>query len=258
MAYWLVQTNGVNAVDYQRILQAFKDVNVPYKNVKLRPFTHNVQGLPNNWKQLPIVLLGTVNLSAWGKKKGIPGVWWNDNFNFEVQLKHYGNHMLNADSEIHPFGLIPQYEGERFIRPVDDGKAFTGEIVDYQKLFAWQERIRYLNSEQLTPSLPVQISSVKSIFREYRFFVVEGKIVTGSMYNEDNKLIRRALENQDKPVIKFAEEMINIWRPADVFVIDIAVLNEGGLKIIEINNANASGFYESDIGAFIMEVNKIL
>lgn len=258
MAFWLIQSNAVNETDYNRIVTAMKLANASYKNVNLRPFTNEVRGLPNNYKTLPVVLLGSVNFSVWGRKKNIPGVWWNDNFNFEVQKPIYKDNLLNYDSEIHMFGDIPKYEGERFIRPVDDGKAFSGEIVAYDKLAGWQDAIQYLNSKQLKPSTKVQVSSVKSIFREFRLFFVDGKVVTGSMYFEDNKYIRKRIIMRDDAVIQYAESMAKIWTPDRVFVMDIALMNDGTMKIIEINNANASGFYDSDIEQFIRAVDKIM
>jgi hypothetical protein len=256
MAHWLVQTNGANEEDYRQIIQALKDENASWGNIKLRPFTNNVQGLPHKYREMPVVLLGTVNLSKWGKSKGLKGVWWNDNFNFEIQRNVFKDHMLNFESEIHNFGAIPKFDGERFIRPVDDGKAFTGEIIGSNNLVAWQDRIQYFNGGQLNASTLVQVSPIKSIFREYRFFVVNRVVVTGSMYNEDNKLIRRALDTQDDVVREYAQSMVNIWQPDTVFVIDIAVLNDtGDMKIVEFNNVNASGFYKSDIRSFVRAVD---
>ncbi len=263
MAFWLVQSNSYNDGDYQKIINAMKWTNSQFKSVSMRPFTNEVRGLPNNYKELPIVLLGTVNFAKWGQKKNLPGVWWNDNFNFEIQKNFYKDEMLNFDSEIHLFGDIPKYEGERFIRPVDDGKAFSGEIVSYNRLSAWQDSILYLNSKQLKPTTKVQLASVKSIFREYRLFMVNGRYVAGSMYFEDNKYIRKRMslnmiESTDDFIVEYAEDMANIWMPDKVFVMDIALLNDGTMKIIEINNANASGLYESDVSSFIHAVNLIL
>lgn len=258
MAHWLIQSNA-SKKDFDEIVAALKRTDSTFSYITIKPFTSEVQGLPHNYKTLPVVLLGTVNLTTWGRKKGLRGVWWNDDFNFEVQRNIFGTEMLNADAEIHPFGGIPHFEGEKFIRPVDDGKAFTGEIIDTHKLAAWQDRIQYFSGDdQIHPATKVLISSVKSIFREYRFFVVKGKVVTGSLYNEDNKLVRRPLWDEDAPVVAYAQAMVDRWTPAEVFVIDIALLNDGTTKIIEINNANACGFYSSDIDAFINAVNEIM
>ena len=259
MAYWLLQT-AIDERDREIITTALKAENTKWKNVKLRPFTQNVQGLPNNYKELPVVLYGSVNFARWGKKKNLPGVWWNDNFNFEVQREIFKEHMLNYDSEIHMWGNIPHFDGERFIRPVDDGKAFTGEIISSEKLVGWQDRIQYFSGDtQIPVTTKIQISPIKRIFREYRFFIVNKEVVTGSMYNEDNKLIRRPLESQDDAVVEFTQKMVDIWTPDIVSVIDIAVLEDTyDMKIIEFNNANASGIYRSDVRALVKAINEVL
>ena len=40
--------------------------------------------------------------------------------------------------------------------------------------------------------------------------------------------------------------MIDIYQPAEAFVIDIAVSNDE-LKVIEINSINSAGFYECNM-----------
>ena len=100
MAHWLVQTNGANQEDFDQIVKALKAENAEFTYIKVKPFTHEVNGLPQKYKEMPVVLLGTVNLSKWGKKKGLKGVWWNDNFEFEAQRNVFGSEMLNFESEI--------------------------------------------------------------------------------------------------------------------------------------------------------------
>jgi hypothetical protein len=67
MAYWLIQTNAAGQEDYLKTIQALKDENAEWCNVKLRPFTQNVQRLPKGYKELPVVPLGSVNLAKWGR-----------------------------------------------------------------------------------------------------------------------------------------------------------------------------------------------
>lgn len=261
MAYWLVQSNLINQEDYIEIVKAMKACKAKWRSVKCKPFSKEVLRLPDKYRELPICILGSVNLSKWGKEKSLPGVWWNDNFNFVVQKSIYKEHMLNYDSIVCRLGDVEPYKGERFIRPVDDGKAFTGEIIDNNCFVEWQERIQQFNTDdQVNPSTMVMVSSVKDIYREYRFFIVDGKVVTGSLYNEDDRRIRREVDftDVDMAVTNFVNDRIKEWVPDRVFVIDIAVLRNGDTKVIEINNANGSGFYKCNIGEFIRAVDKIL
>lgn len=257
MAFWLLETS-INETERQELAEAIVSDGASFKNVKRRPFTNEVQGLPSNYKHLPCVIYGTVNFVRWGMKKKIPGIWWNSNFNFEVQLPIFGEHMLNSDSEIHMFGSIPRYEGERFIRPVDDGKSFPGSIVSWEKLVGWQERLEYFNGAEVKPTTLVQVSKYKHIHREYRFFAVDQKIITGSLYVQDGFLKKRGLIEEDDVVVNYAQEMISRWTPDRVTTIDICVLQNGDMKIIEFNNANGAGLYGSDKHKFVKAINNIL
>ena len=94
-------------------------------------------------------------------------------------------------------------------------------------------------------------------------FRLKGELqwLTGSLYNEDNKLIRRELKDEDEDVVvvEFAQTMVDIWSPDVVCVIDIAVLDDTyDMKIIEFYNANASGVYKSDVRALVRAINTIL
>lgn len=90
---------------------------------------------------------------------------------------------------------------------------------------------------------------MKDIYQEYRFFVIDGKVVTGSLYKQGGKPLSSPIVNDD--VLQFAEDMVNIWCPDRGFVIDIAVLPDNELKIVELNNLNSSGFYSCDIGKIV-------
>lgn len=52
-------------------------------------------------------------------------------------------------------------------------------------------------------------------------------------------------------------DMIKLYQPGRAFVIDVA-LTDDGLKIVELNCINCSGFYEADIQKIIMSLNNIL
>ena len=56
--------------------------------------------------------------------------------------------------------------------------------------------------------------------------------------------------------IDFVNNMISLYQPTKAFVMDIAYTDEG-LKIVELNCINCSGFYEANIQKIIMELNYI-
>ena len=89
------------------------------------------------------------------------------------------------------------------------------------------------------------------IQKEFRFFVVGGKIITGSQYTLHGRYYTNPLI--DEPAREFAQEMVNLYQLADSFVIDIAqTIN--GYKIVECGCINCAGFYDSDLQKLLMAI----
>jgi len=97
----------------------------------------------------------------------------------------------------------------------------------------------------------VIVSPVKEIYREYRLFVVGREIVTGSVYKVAGK--PQLSSDVESYVLEYVRSQIVRWTPAASFVIDIA-LTDAGLKIIEFNNINCSGFYASDVARYVLAI----
>ena len=95
---------------------------------------------------------------------------------FEMQRAYWGEAMLNADSEVVAFGDV-QFEGERFIRPVDDTKSFAGAVSESNEFAEWRHRVVALGEDvgsTLTRRTVVQVSSPKAIRQEVRCWMVRG------------------------------------------------------------------------------------
>jgi hypothetical protein len=266
---WLLQCNGIASDDFQTFRNALDAEGLPYTKVKVLPFSTTIEGLPQGHKDRPSVVYGSITLCriARDKKYWNPGCWWNDNFSYEVQKPIFGSEMLNYEGEVYPFKDVPQYGGDRFIRPVDDGKAFAGMIIGWNRFKAWRDRcIEY--ETDVTEDTRVVIAPLQPIWMEYRFFVVDKKVVTGSTCWKEDRIYKRELTvraNTSQNVINYhdqlawdyAQEQVLKWQPAPVFVIDVAVLKDDSTRIIEINCANGSGIYKSDVRAFVRAVENM-
>jgi hypothetical protein len=91
--------------------------------------------------------------------------------------------------------------------------------------------------------------------KEWRVFVVDGKVVSGSHYRSYLRLDQKP----DLPtkVIEFVEDACKVWVPAKVFVMDVGESYKN-LFIIECNCFNSSGFYKSDIEKIVISVSELL
>lgn len=98
------------------------------------------------------------------------------------------------------------------------------------------------------------MASCKTILAEYRFFVFDGEVATGSRY----KLGQRVEASTVVPasVLAYVKEQIGCWQPNRAFAIDIAETSDG-LKIIELNSAHSAGFYAADLGRIVDAVGRM-
>jgi hypothetical protein len=284
---WIVQNNLYNEAGYARFIKALERLGVDYLIVKPVPFTNKI--LPadyDSWEEdfdstpeleidanQKIMICGATSLSRIADAKGWnPGTYLNDNFDFSKWRDGFGkNNILNGDARV---GLvknitIPAYDYV-FVRPVHDTKSFSGITMSEYDLDDWLKSISQIEEEEFVPlhkNTEIMISSVKTIISEYRMFIVDGKVVTGSMYKRGNQVI--ANEYVEPLVYEFTQRMVGEWQgkvdcriipsvrvPADAFVMDIAV-TPFGMKVIEINNINSAGFYAADVQKIIMAIEDL-
>ena len=154
--------------------------------------------------------------------------------------------MFNSDAIICEFGSVDSPWPNFFFRPTADSKSFAGAVMMDVDVKAWAESVKSIEQENYTTidsSTPVVVAPLKEIYKEYRFFVVKGKVVTGSMYKEGHRVIYKTeLDGADT----YAQRIVDIWQPADAFVLDIA-LGEDGFKVLEVNCFNSAGYYAADV-----------
>ncbi len=92
---------------------------------------------------------------------------------------------------------------------------------------------------------PIVVAPLKEIIREWRTFVVNGRVVGSSLYAQFGERFRSS--EVEERVIQFAQSMVDNWQPAPIFVLDIGEIKDKGLGIIEVNTLNSSGIYEADM-----------
>jgi hypothetical protein len=260
--HWLLQHNLSTDEQRQRFVDALdslKSLGATWSFIKLIPFVGDVEP-DNDYTGKKVFALGSTSLIAGAKKRNWnPGVIYNpETFRYEAWLKAYGKDMLNGDGEVCRFGSVRPISGTKvFIRPCEDLKAFTGEVIDADQLRDWVART--IESEvsshapQLTSDTMVVVATPKYIYREWRFFVVGGKVVAGSQYRDTYGKYEDA--NVDKEVWTYAQKMVDKWQPAACFAIDVAAIADG-FKIIEINCFNGSGVYACDVEAAFAAVER--
>ncbi|MCA9617209.1 MAG: ATP-grasp domain-containing protein, partial [Myxococcales bacterium] len=107
------------------------------------------------------------------------------------------------------------------------------------------------------PSLPLLDADValcppRAIDDEWRLFVVDGHVVTGSHYRSGETL--DVHDDVPPEVASFGEATAARHAPSPVFVLDVARAG-GALRVVEYNCLHGAGFYASDVGAVVRALN---
>ncbi|MCB9615233.1 MAG: ATP-grasp domain-containing protein [Sandaracinus sp.] len=92
----------------------------------------------------------------------------------------------------------------------------------------------------------------RAIEDEWRLFVVDGRVVTGSHYRSGETL--DVHDDVPSEVAAFGEGIAVRYTPSPAFVLDVA-RSRGTLKVVEYNCLHGAGFYASDVGAVVRALN---
>jgi hypothetical protein len=227
--------------------------------VQFRPFYSkellNEDETPIDVDTTNVFCWGSVKLAHVGRDQGwMPGSLMNDNHDYRVYSKHYGEHMLNADSQVVRFGesfTAPSYVF--FARPCGDTKTFGGQCFIPT---SWEEFVKHALAQKgvnstLSEDTMVQISSHKVIEREFRVWVVKGKVITASQYKIGTKVVHSHCS--EPMVLEYAQKVVDLYCPAEAFVLDVC-MTDRGMKVVEVNCINCAGFYETDLQKLLAAV----
>lgn len=209
-----------------------------------------------------------------------PGVFLNiENYECYRYYGYYGDYLLNSDYLMmglndvsrHKWDILhklvetkgnPYQDSCRFfIRPSNGYKTFTGQTITWSKMEEEIETITNSYGGTLDKNQLVLLSSVKPIECEYRFIVVDGKVITGSTYFDKNNIgsyepyYDKQCEEQD--VIDFAVKMSEIYQPDKAFSIDICRLKSGELKMLELGSFNCASMYGNDFDKIVNAINEL-
>ena len=273
--FWVIQNNLYNEYGYQALMDTILRMEIPHVVVKPVPCSdklvaadfdsHTFHDVIENAPD-PVIddsglvmICGSLTLGRIAKNRGWePGCFTNDNFTFHKWGTGFGwDNILNADAKSCLFrDAIPWWK-EFFIRPSEDSKAFAGTIMTWDEFDSWRKGVLALENDMwiLDGDTEITMCSLKKIYTEARFFVVDGKIITYSQYKQGDRVVYSAQAVGDD-VVAFAQKMVDKWQPARAFVIDIAE-TPLGMKVIEINCFNSAGFYDCNVGKIVEAVEKM-
>lgn len=205
-----------------------------------------------------------------------PGVFMTiDNYECYKYYGYYGDNLLN--SKYMMMGLndvlrnkdkirstllsnnlfIPE---SVFIRPSNGYKTFAGQLLPFDN-FEREFNVLLQSYGGIEPETLVLLSNTQDISEEYRFIVIDGKVISGSLYMDENNMgtykpyYDKVCTNQD--AIDFATEMTKLHTPDKAYTIDVCKTSRGDYKLLEINSFNCASMYGNDYDAVVKATNEL-
>lgn len=257
---WAIQTHSVNQVQADALAEAVRENYGDVQRVIVLPTTGLI--VPHDGyitQSLNMIPYGTTKLVELAMCRGWTNVFRNNNF-YVSAWNGNRQDMLNNESVSMFADELPEYlkdyPNDRlfFIRPTVGKKLFTGQTATKADIlnFVSTEQI---GKYQFPPDTGVTISSYKEILSETRWFVVDGKVISGSTYRVRGQSLVVPDNNDNN--LKEAQRLADVWLPHPTCVMDLAETPEG-IKVVEFNTFNSSGFYNHDIPKIVRAVHEMI
>lgn len=260
---WLIEESAIPD-DVAPLVEALKQQNLQYKVIKSKPFLDNhFDNLyePNDC----VVFMGSLNLAKLliKKAKWIPGVYYNvTKYNCVNYYPLIGDLLLNCNYIMLPFGELKrrkEYLYEHlssartiFLRPNRGDKLFNAEVI-YKEEF--DKKIDYFGYGNINDDELVIAAEPINIEKEWRFVCINGSIITGSLYKENN--IVGSEVGYPIEAFDFANHIASLYQPDKVWIIDICLTKSGRYAVMEIGCFSCAGLYKCDRNIIVKEVSKI-
>jgi len=209
--------------------------------VEIIPFTDEL--IPEV-SDKPDFVLGSGRLVEIARKRGWPTF---ESFSPSLDDIVSSGQMLNGVSKAMKISELEQLDDEDvFVKPQRE-KLFTGLVISPRdlktKAFDSLVQCSTTHVDELRDEV-VFVSDPVSITKEYRFFVFNNKIATGSSYGKANTNGYERV-SQEHYLWGMTQSLIDSFKREITGTVDVT-LHKGEVKIIELNNLNSAGIYECD------------
>jgi hypothetical protein len=264
MVQWVIQDGRyAEYAAVQRLVFAVAETGEPLRYVQ---HTHGepliLDPLPTDQ---PVVFFGSIATIQEVQRLGLPvtPLCWFDQTAMRCSgyYARYGSMLLQRYYAFYPFAEVGRLrdwlyevfgdEDKLFIRPDENNKSFSGQVVSLQGFKGWWDT----HADKQAPDALCVVARPEALHGEWRFVVADGRVVGGSQYRDEG-------ESEVRPVYPaaaaaFAEKVAATWSPHPIFCVDIARTAAGDLRLVEIGSINCSGFYECDPRPVVQAINRI-
>lgn len=259
---WIVSNDLGNQSDIEQLTKELENnddieyVPVSLEDVLTPSFKPDIP-----YDDIPTLFYGPVNFVSRMEKLGYkPGVFGTpDSYSYENLCKNIPHNLIFNSPEDSFVGnsqeiidkLKETKDNQLFFKPFNDDKSVIGSVKDVKDIINFCSLVIQNKIPNVDTKTKFIVSTPYGIEKEYRLFVIDGKIVTGSEYKPN--LSRQIPQN----VVEFGDSIIKYWNPFPFFVLDIAISNNN-CYVMEIQNFHSAGYYQSDIKKIINNINDFL
>ncbi|MGV3659643.1 MAG: ATP-grasp domain-containing protein [Prosthecobacter sp.] len=238
---WLLQSNIWNEYGYTRFIESVGNNSIDHEVVDVIPFTETFK---QDIDYTPTQVFGSGRFINICRAKGFPTF---KSFN-PIEPFYAASSWVNGDGHDMKWGEIPKMglEYPCFIKPYTE-KFFTGMVFespgDHDKV---QLATSFIDDES---EEIVRVSRVHDIAEEIRFYIIGGTIVSGSCYKVTRVPKQYRVDNSH-PAWQACKDIVSTGVIDDAFVMDLGRTGDTW-KIVELNNINSAGLYETDTDAIV-------
>lgn len=235
-----------------------------YKETRMSSFLYK------NFKNEPIILHGSFDQAeTFNKNAFYPGVYLNlENYECSNYYGYYGYELLNKNYKMMGLNdvrrnyraIFKSFDTDKiFIRPSNGYKSFSGQLLSFNN-FESEFDILTKSYGGLDMRQLVVLAPYQEIINEYRFIIVNGKVITGSLYmdKESRKTNTPIFDRPCKlhhPAAIYAKYLSTMYTPDNAYTIDIAE-NDSGFSLLEINSFCCANMYGANLNEVVSAINK--
>lgn len=269
---WIIQNNLIAENDLNEIQNACKDMGVEFEEILVIPFSSELPEFIKDDKTNIYYGSTTLMYNVYKHLNKPEGLFFNEeSFSIENYIKVWKDYMLNSEARTLAFkDFVLENNADDslwFIRPDADDKSFNGETKTFKDIKDFLEGViksnKFMADEGLIPpdicvtgDTMVMVGPPYNIKKEWRNYIVDGKVVASSLYRKNFRL-NKSRHDVPEDMIKFVEDRCKEYMPHKIFAMDIALCGDG-YYIIECGCLNSVGFYDADIPKIVRSVTEYI
>ena len=177
--HWVIQDSLYREEGMHELLATLERFGIPHDVVSLDAVTGKMD--PDVAPSNPVMVCGTYSLARVAAGRGwLPGTFLNGNHEHGAWVTAWGDRMLNSRAVTGRFADVAPGIGRWFIRPAEDNKYFDGQVLNGEEILAWRdalarkEKSPIMCSDKVCSDTLVTCGPAVPIYRENRFFVIDG------------------------------------------------------------------------------------